>query len=136
MEKKLRGLEEITKYFNYESRFNGILPRENLPRIKDGAYIINLDDKQSKRMHWVSLFLDRNITLYCGSFGIEYISQDMSKSKTKESFITYSEYNLKILLYADITVFIGYMIAAKAFLDYSNLFPPNDHNKNDKMIYK
>ena len=60
----------------------------------------------------------------------------MSKSKTNESFITYSEYNLKMLLCADITVFIEYMIAAKTFLDCSNLFPPNDHKKNDKMIYK
>ena len=37
---------EITKYFIYESRFNGIFSRNNLPRIKDGVYVINLDDKE------------------------------------------------------------------------------------------
>ena len=37
---------EITKYFIYESRFNGIFSRNNLPRVKDGVYVINLDDKE------------------------------------------------------------------------------------------
>ena len=39
---------EITNYFKYELRFNGIFPRYSLLRIKDGAYVINLDDKNSK----------------------------------------------------------------------------------------
>ena len=33
--------------------------RNNLSRIKDGANVINLDDK-SKGTHWVSLYIDRN----------------------------------------------------------------------------
>ena len=32
--------------------------------------------------------------------------------------------------------FIEYMLAAKTLLDYTNLFSPNDYEKNDKMIYK
>ena len=51
---------KITKYFNYEPRFNGVFSRDNLLRIKDGVYIRNLDEKQSKGIHWVSLFIDRN----------------------------------------------------------------------------
>ena len=39
------GNIEITKYFNYKHKFNGVYSRENLPRIKDGAYVINLNDK-------------------------------------------------------------------------------------------
>ena len=39
---------KITKYFNYEHRFNGVSSRNNLPRIKDGAYVINLDNKKVK----------------------------------------------------------------------------------------
>ena len=27
------------------------------------------------------------------------------------------------------------MLAGKTFLDYSNLFSPNDYKKNDKIIY-
>ena len=39
---------EITKYFNYKPRFNGVFSRNNLPSIKDGTYVINFDEKQSK----------------------------------------------------------------------------------------
>ena len=31
-----------------DSRFNGVFFRHNLPRIKDGAFVINPNDKQSK----------------------------------------------------------------------------------------
>ena len=37
---------EITNYFDYEPRFNGLFSRNNLPRIKDGAFAINTDDKR------------------------------------------------------------------------------------------
>ena len=30
---------KITNYFKYEPTFNGAFSRNNLPRIKDGAYI-------------------------------------------------------------------------------------------------
>ena len=33
--------------------------------------MINLDDKKSKRKHWVSLFIYINTTVYFYSFGIE-----------------------------------------------------------------
>ena len=42
---------EITKYFNYKPRCNRVSSSNNLPRIKDGACIINLDDKKNKEMH-------------------------------------------------------------------------------------
>ena len=68
---------EITNYFKYEVRINGVFSRNNLSRIKDGAYVINLDDRNSKGTHWVSLFIDKNIAIYFDSFGIEYIPQEV-----------------------------------------------------------
>ena len=36
---------EIQKYYQNEPRFNGVFSRNNLPKnIKDGAYVINLDE--------------------------------------------------------------------------------------------
>ena len=32
------------KYYENEPRFNGIYSRDNWSKIKDGAYIINLDE--------------------------------------------------------------------------------------------
>ena len=34
---------EIQKYYQNEPRFNGVYSRDNLPKIKHGAYVINLD---------------------------------------------------------------------------------------------
>ena len=39
------GNIKITKYLNYKIRFNGAFSRANLPRLKDGLYAMNLDDK-------------------------------------------------------------------------------------------
>ena len=47
---------EIQKYKN-ESRFNGVFSRNNSPKkIKDGAYIINLDEYADVGTHWIALF--------------------------------------------------------------------------------
>ena len=66
---------QISKYFSYERRSNGFFSRDNLPKIKGGAYVINLKDKTSKETNWVSLFIDRNTAVYFDSFGIEGIVQ-------------------------------------------------------------
>ena len=40
---------EIQKYYKNEPKFNGVFSRNNLPKkIKDGAYIINLDEYTEK----------------------------------------------------------------------------------------
>ena len=38
--------------------------------MKDGVYVTNLDDKQSKEANWVSLLIGKNITVFFDSFGI------------------------------------------------------------------
>ena len=36
---------EIKRYYQNEPRFNGVYSRNNMPKkIKDGAYVINLDE--------------------------------------------------------------------------------------------
>ena len=64
------------KYFNYKPTFNGIFSRNNLPRIKDGANIRNLDDNKSKGTHWVLSFIETNTAVHFDSFGIQYIPQE------------------------------------------------------------
>ena len=48
---------EIQKYYEKESRFNGVYSRDNLPnKIKEGAYVINLDEHTDTGTHWIALF--------------------------------------------------------------------------------
>ena len=47
----------MSEYYKNEPRFNGIYSRNNLPnKIKEGAYVINLDEYENTGTHWVSLF--------------------------------------------------------------------------------
>ena len=64
---------EINSYFSYEPKFNDVFSRNNLPLIRNGAYVINLHDEKGKGTHWVSLTIDRNTTVYFDSFVIENI---------------------------------------------------------------
>ena len=43
---------EIQKYYQNEPRFNGVHSRNNLPKIKDGPYVIYLDEYESRGTHW------------------------------------------------------------------------------------
>ena len=51
---------EIQKYYQNEPRFNGVYSRDNLTKIKDGAYIINLDKYSDIETHWVTLYVNNN----------------------------------------------------------------------------
>ena len=56
---------EIQRYYENEPRFNGVFSRNNLLlKIKDGAYVINLDEHVDVGTHWIALFCNRNETVY------------------------------------------------------------------------
>ena len=46
---------EIQKHHQNEPRFNGVYSRDNLPKIKDGAYVINFDECSNIGTHWLDL---------------------------------------------------------------------------------
>ena len=65
---------EIQKYYTNELKFNGVYSRDNLPdKIKDGAYIINLDEYSDIGTHWVALYVSNNDVTSFDSFGVEHI---------------------------------------------------------------
>ena len=45
--------------------------------MRDGAYNISFDEKQSKGMHWVILLIYTYAAVYFDSLGIQYIPQDV-----------------------------------------------------------
>ena len=63
---------EIQKYYQNEPRFNGVYSRNNLPnKIKDEAYVINLDEYADVGAHWIALFCNRSEISYFDSFDVE-----------------------------------------------------------------
>ena len=62
---------ELETYYQNEPRFNGVFSINNLPnKIKDGAYIINLDEYADVGIHWIALFCNKNEIVYFDSFGV------------------------------------------------------------------
>ena len=51
---------EIQGYHQNEPKFNGVYSGTNLPKIKDGAYVINLDEFKSIGTHWRALYVNNN----------------------------------------------------------------------------
>ena len=69
--------------------------RDNLPRIKDGAYVININDNKSKGAQWFSLIFDRNTATYFDFFfKIKYIPQCVS-NKIKDKSITHNIFRIE-----------------------------------------
>ena len=61
---------ETQKYYQNKPRFNGVYSRDNLTEIKDGAYVINLDEYTDIGTHWVALYVRNNDVSYFDSFGV------------------------------------------------------------------
>ena len=61
---------QIEKYYQNEPKFNRVYSRGNLPEIKDGAYIINLDEYSDIGTHQINLYVLNNDVTYFYSFGV------------------------------------------------------------------
>ena len=49
---------EIQRYYQNKPKFNGVYSRNNLPKIKNGAYVINLDGYKSIETRWIALYVN------------------------------------------------------------------------------
>ena len=135
---------ETQGYYKNEPRFNGVFSRDNLPNtIKNGAYIINLDEYRDIGTHWVALYVNNKTATYFDSFGVEHIPKEILKfigsSSSDKNIIT----NIfRIQAYDSIMCgyfcigFINFMFNGNSLTDYTSLFSPNDLKKNDDIIIK
>ena len=111
--------------------------RDNLPKIKDGAYIINLDEYSDIGTHWVALYVHNNVT-YFDSFGVEHIPKEtrtfINKKNIKKNIFRIQAYDSIMYGYFSIG-FIDFMLVGKKLTDYTNLLSPYDFKKNDDIIF-
>ena len=68
---------EIQNCYENEPRFNGFFSQDNLPKIKDGAYVLNLDEYFNIGTHWVALHVNDNNVTYFDFFGVEHIPKEI-----------------------------------------------------------
>ena len=52
-------------YYQNEPRFSGVYSRDNLPdKIKDGAYVIKLEEHSDICTHWIALCVNTKTVAY------------------------------------------------------------------------
>ena len=90
---------EVQKYYQNKPKFNAVYFRDNLPKIRDGAYIINLEEYSDIGTHCVALYVSKasskdvknNYVTYFDSFGVEHIP--------KEIKTLFSNKNIKTIIF-------------------------------------
>ena len=114
---------EIQEHYQNEPRFNGVFSRDNLPNntIKNGVYVINLDEYDNIGTHWVALYVNDKIVTYFDSFVVEHIPKEIMKFINRKKIIT----NIyRIQAYDSIMCgyfcigFINFMFNGKRLTDY------------------
>ena len=71
---------EIKQYYENEARFNGVYSRDNLPKtIKNGAYVINLDEYADVGTRWIALYVTNNEVIYFDSFAVEHVPKGIKR---------------------------------------------------------
>ena len=114
------------KYYENEPRFNGVYSRDNSPKIKDGPYIINLDEHYDTGTHWIALWVNNNNATYFDSFGVEHIPKEIKAFINKNIIINI----FRIQAYDSIMCgyfcieFIDFMFKGKSLTDYTNISSP------------
>ena len=129
---------EIQEYSKNEPRFNGVYSRDNLPKtIKNGAYVINLDEYADVGTHWIDLYVKDNEITYFDSFSVVYILKEVKKfieNKNIKTNIFRIQADNSVMSGYFFTGFIDFMLAGKSLIDFTGLFSPYDFKKNDDII--
>ena len=47
--------------------------------IKNGAYVINLNEYADVSTHWIALYVKSNEVIYFDSFGVEHVPKEIKK---------------------------------------------------------
>ena len=126
-----------SKILQNEPIFNGVYSRDNLPRIKDGTYVINLDECSDIGTYWVALYVHNDDVTYFDSFGVEHIPKEIkafiNNKNIKTNIFRIQAYDSVMCGYFCIG-FIDFMLAKNTLTKYTNLFSPNNFKKNDDTI--
>ena len=65
--------------------------------IKDGTYLINLDEYKVVGTHWIALFCSRSENVYFDSFGVEHVHEEIKEFiRNKNIKLTFFQYKQTI----------------------------------------
>ena len=100
-----------------------------LEKIKDGAYVINLDEYVK---HWIALFCTEIEVIYFDSFRVEHVPKDTEKfieHKNIKTDVFKIQTNNSIMSGSSCIGFIDFMFPSKILIDYTSFFSPYELKK-------
>ena len=128
---------EIQKHYQNDPRFNGAYSGDNLQKIKDGVYIINLDEYSDIGTHWVALYVQNNYVIYFDSVGVEHIPKEIrifiSNKNIKPNIVRKQTYD-SIMCRCFCIEFTDFMLAGKTSTEFQNLLSPNNFKRNEDIL--
>ena len=128
---------ETQKYYQNKPKFNDAYSRNNLPKIKEGGYLINLGDYESIGTHWIALYGNAENVTYFDSFGVEHIPKEIRKFIWNENIITniYRKQVYSLIMCGYFcTGSIDLMLKSKSLLEYTDSFSPSKYKKDENII--
>ena len=103
--------------------------------IKNGAYVINLDEYADVGTHWIALYAKNNEVIYFDSFGVEYVPKEIKRvighKNTKTNIFRIQADNSIMCEYFCIG-FIDFMFAGISLIDFTSF--PSPYNFQKMMI--
>ena len=124
---------EIQKYYQNESRFNSVYPRNDLPeKIKNGAYVINLNEYANIGTHQIALCCNRSEIVYFDSFGVEHVPEEIKEFVGNKNIIANIfrvQANNSVMCGYFCIGFIDFMLADKKLTDFTSIFSPYDFKR-------
>ena len=115
---------EMRKYYENGLRFNGVYSRDNLPKtIKNGAYVINLDEYANVSTHWIALYVKNDEVIYFDGFGVEHVPKEIKRfvghKDIKTNIFKIQAHNSIMCGYFCIG-FIHFMFANKTLINFTH----------------
>ena len=138
---------EIQKYYENESRLNGVFSRDNLPKT---IKIINLDEFVYVGTHWIALFCKKlklfiSIVLVLNAF-LKKLKNSLEIKASKDISFEYKQVFQCVDTFALDSMFLClvvknllvlsacFMFGGKKLTDFVSFFSPYDFEKNDSII--
>ena len=108
---------EIQTYYQNEPRFNRVFSIYNLPKtIKNGTYLINLDEYADVGTHWIASSRRKCEIVYFNSFDVEHVPAEIKEfagNKHVEANIFQVQRNKSIMCGYFCIGFIQFMLDGK-----------------------
>ena len=124
---------EIQKYYENKPRLIRVFSRDNIPKkIKNGPYVINLDEYEDVSTHWIALFCNRSEIVYFDSFGVEHVPEEIKEFVGNRNIIANivrAQANNSVMCGYFCIGFFDFMLAGKKLTKFTSLFSPYDFKK-------